>query len=370
MYRDMVTVMDFGSSKITVLAGEREVNNSIRLLATAEREYDGYSAGEFVDVSNLKSIMSEVIDDIEKEMGCDVRDIFVGVPAEFCFAYDKLISKTFQKKTKINSKIVDSLFIDDDETNPYITHTVINKSSLFYIVNESNKTNSPLGMLATKLQTRAGYILVENKFKLIVGGILDSLNIRNYDFISSTLAESVGLLPEAKRNEGAIIVDCGYMSTSVAQALGDGLKELKSFSMGGAFITSDIAKVCDVSFEEAEEIKQQAILTLTPMGVEYYETSTGKKFSIKAINDIILNRVDKILAMVYKCIDTFAMELPKYIPIYLTGGGLNYLEGIKDYFRKVLDRPIELVSPKMMLYAKPDLSSSICLLDMALNLYK
>ena len=66
----------------------------------------------------------------------------------------------------------------------------------------------------------------------------------------------------------------------------------------------------------------------------------------------------------------FGMELPDYIPITLTGGGLNYIEGISDYFRRVFDRNVEMVSPKSLLYKKPDLSSSISLLNMAINLEK
>jgi len=69
-------------------------------------------------------------------------------------------------------------------------------------------------------------------------------------------------------------------------------------------------------------------------------------------------------------LDTFAVELPNYIPIYLTGGGLNYIEGITDYLRHEYDRPIELIAPSALLYKKPDLSSSISLLNMAINLYK
>lgn len=370
MYKNMVTVMDFGSSKVTVLAGQREVNKSIRLLASAEYEYEGYASGEFIDVASLKDAMTRAVRDVSKALGEEIKSIFVGVPAEFCFAYDKLLTKVFPKKTKITTKIVDSLFLDDTESNPYITHTVINKSSLFYIVNDDNKTNDPVGMVAGKLQTRAGYVLVDNKFKQMIGAVLEELGIKNYDFISSTLAESVYLLPEDKRNEGAIVIDCGYISTSVAQVLGDGLKELKSFSLGGGFITADLSKAFEIPFYEAEELKQKSIVTLNPLGVEYYETSSGKKFSIKAVNEVILGRVDKILIMIGKCIDTFAMELPKYIPIYLTGGGLNYIEGISDYFRRTLDRPVEFIQPKLLLYARPDLSSSISLLDMALNLYK
>lgn len=366
----MVAVLDIGSSKITALVGRREVNNSIKILASSEYEYDGYASGEFVDTASLQGAITSAIGDIGKDLGRDIKDIFVGVPAEFSFAYDKLLTKVFPKKTKITTKIVDSLFLDDNEDNPYLTHTVINKASLFYIVNDENKTNEPVGMYANKLQTRVGYILVDNGFKQVIATILNGVGIKNFDFISHTLSEAVYLIPEVKRNEGAIFIDCGYISTSVSQVLGDGLKELKSFSLGGGFITADLSRVFEIPFEEAEELKRQAIVTLNPLGVEYYETSSGKKFSIKAVNEIILNRVDKILSMVGKCLDTFAIDLPKYIPIYLTGGGLNYIEGISDYFRRTLDRPVEFAKPRMLLYSKPDLSSAISLLDMAINLFK
>lgn len=366
----MVTVMDIGSSKVTVLVGSREVNDSIKLHASAEYEYEGYSGGEFIDITSFQEALRSAIEDVEKSMGYDIKDIFVGVPAEFTFAYDKLLTKVFAKKTKITPKIVDTLFADDDEENPYLTHTVINKSPLFYIVNDDNKTNEPVGMVATKLQARVGYILVDNRFKQVVTKVLSGMGIKNFDFISHTLSEAVYLLPENKRNEGAILVDCGYISTSVSQVLGDGLKELKSFSLGGGFITADLSKILELSFDEAEELKRNAIVTLNPLGVEYYETTSGKKFSIKMVNEIILSRVDKILGMIGKCLDTFAMELPSYIPIYLTGGGLNYIEGIKDYFRRVVDRPIEFVAPSQLLYSKPDLSSSLSVLDMAINLFK
>lgn len=370
MNKDLVAVLDIGSSKITALVGKREVNNSIKILASSEYEYEGYASGEFVDTASLQESVALAIFDIEKDLGREIKDIFVGVPAEFCFAYDKLLTKIFPKKTKITPKIVDSLFLEDNEENPYLTHTVINKASLFYIVNDENKTNEPVGMYANKLQTRVGYILVDNGFKQLMTTILNGIGIKNFDFISHTLSEAVYLIPEVKRNEGAIFVDCGYISTSVAQVLGDGLKELKSFSLGGGFITADLSRVFEIPFEEAEELKRQAIVTLNPLGVEYYESSSGKKFSIKAVNEIILNRVDKILAMVQKCLATFAIDLPKYIPIYLTGGGLSYIEGISDYFRRTIDRPLEFSKPKMLLYSKPDLSSAISLLDMAINLFK
>lgn len=370
MIKNMVTVLDFGSSKITMLVGVGDVNRSFRLLASADCEYEGFANGEFIDSNNLHEAIGVAINSIERELECKVDNIYIGVPAEFCFVHDDILTKTFNKKTKLTPKIIDDLFVEDKENNPYPSHTIINKAPLYYIINDENKTNEPIGQYATKIQSRTGYVLVENKFKLLIGGIMKSMGIKHYDFISNTLAESIYLIDENKRNEGAILVDCGHISTSVSQVLGDGLKELKSFSMGGGFITADLSRILELSYEEAEDIKNQAILTLKPSGVDVYETKGGKKVAVKTVNEIILARIDKIVELIKKCIDNFEMELPAYIPIFLTGGGLNYFEGIKDYFRREVDRPVELVSPGALIYRKPDLSSSISLLNMTINLYK
>ena len=368
--KDIVSVMDFGSSKITLLTAKSEVNNSFKLMSSVDIDYEGFGSGEFIEPNNLKNQIMQAINFAERELQCKLHNIFVGVPAEFCFTFEKTLVKTFPKKVKITSKIIDNLYLEDDEASPYTTHSVINKSPLFYIINEDNKTNDPVGQYATKIQAVTSYILVENNFKMQIGSILESLGIKNYDFLSNSLAEGVYLIDEHKRNEGAIIIDCGFITTSVGIVLGDGLKGLKSFSLGGGFITAKITKILDISYEEAEELKTQAIITLRPTGMDYYKLQNGKKFGVKNVNEIILGRLDGICELIKKCLSSMDCELPNYIPLSFTGGGLNFFEGIQDYLRKEFMRPVELISPKALLYSRPDLASSISLLNMAINIYK
>ena len=368
--KDIVSVMDFGSSKITLLTAKSEVNNSFKLMSSVDIDYEGFGSGEFIEPNNLKNQIMQAINFAERELQCKLHNIFVGGPAEFCFTCEKTLVKTFPKKVKITSKIIDNLYLEDDEASPYTTHSVINKSPLFYIINEDNKTNDPVGQYATKIQAVTSYILVENNFKMQIGSILESLGIKNYDFLSNSLAEGVYLIDEHKRNEGAIIIDCGFITTSVGIVLGDGLKGLKSFSLGGGFITADLAKILDISYEEAEELKTQAIITLRPTGMDYYKLQNGKKFGVKNVNEIILGRLDGICELIKKCLSSMDCELPNYIPLSFTGGGLNFFEGIQDYLRKEFMRPVELISPKALLYSRPDLASSISLLNMAINIYK
>lgn len=368
MAKKITSILDFGSSQLTMLVGYEEVNNSFRLLASVDMEYEGFNKGKFIEPNNLKSAITELVNKVERELQFNIDSLFVGVPAEFCFVYDTMLTRTFVKKTKVTNKLIDSIFLDDNEDTPYQTHTIINKAPLFFIINDDNKSNDPVGLIANKLQARTGYVLVDNNFKGIVSNILKSIGIKQFDFICSSLAEGMYLVDEHKRNEGAILVDCGHITTSVSLVLGAGLKELKSFSLGGAFITSDLSRLLEIPYEEAEELKRDIILTLKPNGTDFYTSSSGKRFSVKNVNEIVLARIDKIVEMINKCIGSFEMQLPNYIPIYLTGGGLNYIEGISDYFRHTIDRKVELISPKALLYRKPDLSSSISVFNMAMNI--
>ena len=200
MIKNLISILDFGSSRITILCGVGDVNNSFRLLASVDTEYEGFSKGEFIDSNNLQPAIARALRQAEEELQCKIDNVFVGVPAEFCYVYDAMLTKTFPKKTKITNKIIDALFMEDKEDNPYKSHTIINKAPLFYIVNDDNKTNDPTGLIVNKLQARTSYVLVENGFKLLVSGILESLGVKRYDFLSNSLAESLYLIDDYRRN--------------------------------------------------------------------------------------------------------------------------------------------------------------------------
>ena len=53
--------------------------------------------------------------------------------------------------------------------------------------------------------------------------------------------------------------------------------------------------------------------------------------------------------------------------VYLTGGGLSYVRGIKEYISARLGLPVEIVKPKLLSYGKTEETSYYAALDYALN---
>ena len=84
-------------------------------------------------------------------------------------------------------------------------------------------------------------------------------------------------------------------------------------------------------------------------------------------NNIILARVEAISSLIAKCLKAYTPESQNYMPVYLTGGGLCYLRGGKDALSKNLDTNIEMTAPKIPQMNRPHYSSSLGLLDIALQ---
>ena len=51
----------------------------------------------------------------------------------------------------------------------------------------------------------------------------------------------------------------------------------------------------------------------------------------------------------------------------LTGGGINYIKGARDFMSRKLGRKVQLVSPPVGEGNKPDFSAEIAMLDVAIR---
>ena len=157
-----VAILDFGSQKISVLVGARDVNNTINVKCTYQENYEGFMDGEFIEPSKLDDVIFSCISGAEKMCDMRIKKIVVGVPTEFCFSVCKNVSKTFLKQKRITKNDIDLLF--DSVDIPLKTHTIINRGSVYYILGESNKVKKIQGdnlLSGTYLTSGEVYILIE-----------------------------------------------------------------------------------------------------------------------------------------------------------------------------------------------------------------
>lgn len=370
MVKKDIAVLEFGSSSITVIVGERGVNSTMRIKAMKEAEYAGFQNAEFLEPENVKMAMAYAIANAEIELGSKISELYIGVPGEFTCSVVKEIQLNFSGRKKINDNDIRQAFYVGNNFKKHPTHSSINQSAVYYTLDDGRRVIDPKGMVSTKLKAVISYILAENNFIDFVDNILRELNIARLGYISSALAEMLYLFDPNIRDRYALLVDLGYITTSVMLGRGDGLLFLNSFSMGGGHITGDLATCLKIPFSQAESLKRKLVLSWNAGEDETYEVA-GKEFispiSAKLSNDIAEDRISVICDYILKCLERCEYEFPEYLPLYLTGGGVNFIKGASKIISQRLGRRVELVSPKFPHNSRPDYSSEIGLLNAAVS---
>ena len=67
-----------------------------------------------------------------------------------------------------------------------------------------------------------------------------------------------------------------------------------------------------------------------------------------------------------KCLDNCIYDLPDFLPVNITGGGLNYIRGIKTIVSNKLKRKVNLLAPNYPNINGADSSSEVGLLYLVL----
>lgn len=371
MAKNCASVLDFGSGKLTAVIAERGVNNTFNIHGTGEVEYAGFYQGEFVEPENLASSIEEVLTKVQTSSGKQIDKLYVGVPAEFSFCTTKAGGVAFKKRTKIGQDEIMAFFNIVSEGVGGDNSTIINRSPINFTLDDNKKCMNPKGQVSSKLAGEISFVLADNYFINAINKILLNFGIENVEYISSPLAEAIYLIDPEIRDTGAIIIDCGYISTHVAFVKGDGLVGLNNFSVGGGHVTSDLSQILQIGFKNAENLKRKIVLSLDASDDDFYEIvvkdGSTTPVSAKLTNEITLARLDMIAGLISRSLTALKSNYNGFLPVYLTGGGISYLKGGRDYLSKSIGSNIEVLSPQVPQLNRPHFSSVLGILDLVLS---
>lgn len=368
--KNAMAIIDFSSSEIVTLVGEMGVNDTLIIYGKGRVSYAGFQNSEFLEPENLKDAIKSSIAGAESAMGGKITEIFVGVPGEFTAVIPKTVSLTFPRAKRITDFDLESIFRTGNTFEKEINYCTINKSVIYYELDDGNRVIDPIDMKSRNLVGNVSYVLALSSFVNQIKEIFSKLRITIRGFISSVLAQCLYLLDDEERDKYAIMIDVGYISTSVAITQGNGLLFLSSFSLGGGYVSSDLSQCLRIPFKEAEELKNKVVIAWEPLQTDKYYVSykgTLHSYSAKATNEIALDRIENICDYILRCLNASGFELPYFIPVYLVGDGLYKIKGIKNIISQKLKRQVFFAERANYHKVKPTDDSSQSLLGFVVN---
>lgn len=369
MAKNVAVVLDIGSSAITALAGGKGLNNILAVYSKSSTNYSGFSDGKFFEEEKLEAIIGQTLKNLESDSKFNIKEITIGVPSEFCISKNKKISVGFNVYKKLSPVILDEIYSKATEEIENYTLTTI--APIYHILDDGKKivTVKP-NSKASKLTCFVNAIYVESNFIKNMNLWLSNLGIQKVNYVCSIYAETLYLFNQ-KQIENAILVDIGYLTTTVAIKMGKGLVRMNSFSLGGGHIMADIVEGLNLTVNQAENLKRRVVLSLKTSPTDVYEIFDNKYCNIKKIkaepaNQIVSERLDMFASFLKKCLDD-CKEISQF-PIFLTGGGVSYIKGAREYISEKLGRYIMLIKPEQVEFDRPENSSTAGVLAYALKL--
>ena len=363
-----IAVLDVNSRLVTAIVGAKRAQSVFGIKAMAEKQHQGYENGEWFDAKETVELAKSVLIESMKESDSRTKKLFIGVPAEFVAVVTKEVSIRLDRRRRVIDDDIAYLLKkgDDFDSNKYLT---INTSAIYYSLDDEDKIyNDVRDMEAQKVDACVSYMLCEKSFVDMFDEVASSLGFTDVKYVATCWAECMALLEKEQRDNVYMLIDVGYLSSSVCIAKGEGILDMKSFSMGGAHICADIFEALEVPFDMAEEAKRLVDLNLN-YSDEAVLVSDGENivYALDAC-EIAKSRLDvfvEVLAGIFKDIED---DAPSYMPVYITGEGIATMRGATKYLSEQLGKNIEIITPKLPGFAKPEDCSKASLLVMADNL--
>lgn len=364
-----VAVLDVRSSDITAVVGERGVNNTFIIKSKYTCAYDGYAEGRLLDTQSFTSAVSEVVRNTLASSGA-LKTFYVGVPGEFIKIVntDKVIN--FQSAKKIHRSDLQTLISLSTPEREEKWRTIRN-SCAYYVLSDKRKLINPVGAVSDSLQGKFSFFKCDNTFiNCLTDAFKNFAEIRDLNLIPTPLAEALYLVEPEKRDECAVLFDLGYISSTYSVILGNGILYSDSFSVGIGHVAYYLMDELGLPFEVAttflSTVNLNAKEKLSGLEECLYNGKTYS-FSTELLRDKIREGLDLICETIEVCRQNFSGRNIDGKPILITGEGVKTVRGAVDHISGRLVKSVEIISPKIPYYDKPNFSSLFSLLNMAVS---
>ena len=367
MAHKSVAVLDIRSSEVAVFVGERGVNRTFVFKASRTESYDGYENGVFYDVSKLSEAIRKAVAAVEQVCGERLKTLYVGVPGDFTKIIAKEQDIGFPKKRKITEKDLSALFAAGrEEVRDYRFMRV---SSMIYVTSDNQRVVDPVGISTAGLSGCVSYFYCSEYFCSAVESVLKDLRI-SAQYLPTQFAMASYLIPSETRDECALFLDAGFLSSTVSIVLGNGILAQNSFWAGKgqvAFLVMDRLKgPYEVALTLLHRVNLFAKPEDGPMeNTEILYRGETYEYSPVLLAETVEEGLDKICEATEAFLESFDERELDCKPLYVSGEGLYEIRGALEHIEKRLNRLMEQVAPDLPYYNKPAMGSRVALLDMA-----
>ena len=332
----IIGVLELGTIYLKSMIVQLSDDNELEILGTSYVQSKGIHNGVIINLADATNSIRNSLADVEKKSKVSLKKInIVFEPKEF------LCTRISKYKKIGGSKIQedDISYLLREAKNQVkvndINQDIIHIFNYNYVIDFKKFDSEPINMYAHFMQHETTIITTPKNILRNINQCLINCDIEIEKFISRTFALGVACLTSTDLRLGSAVIDIGYERTSIGIFNNTALTHSTTFPIGINHVTKDISRVCSISINDSENIKNNLNLIYEKnnknhlddgdnhLAEHFFIESKFRKISVSLIESVVKARLEDIFTLIKKEIICSDLQLTVGKNILITGGGSN-----------------------------------------------
>lgn len=354
----VLAAVDLGASKVACFIMKPEgIRRGDRTLTTAGVGYvqsRGVRGGTIVDMDEAADAIAQAVERAETMARVEVHGVVVST------ACGQLVSHRATAQVALGGRAIGESDIARVTSQAFGAlrlgqRRAIHLRPIAWSVDGQKRVRDPRAMFGRTLGLEMLAVSMNEGVYQTLGHCVERAHLQFDGVAAAPFVSSLAALEEDEMELGAICIDMGGGSTSVAVYSGGALVHVDSLAVGGAHVTQDVARGLSTSMVGAERIKtlhgsaiasaneDREMIEAPPRGDDPGAGPVTAPRSL--LKGIIAPRVEETFELIKDRLRSAGALLDPGAGIVLVGGA-SQLAGVREVAVRVFDRPVRLGRPR------------------------
>ncbi|AFZ65804.1 cell division protein FtsA [Deinococcus peraridilitoris] len=344
----IIVGLDIGTTKITTVIGEIGANGAVDIIGEGTVPSEGMKRGAVVNLERTTHAIRQSVLSAERVAGVKVTEAHVGVSGSHIKALTSHGLAAIRRQQEISRADVERAIENARAVPLDPNYEVIHALPQEYVIDGQEGIKNPVGMHGVRLEVDVHIVSGASGPLANLRRCVNEAGLQVRGFVLQALASGLSTLDPHEQDATVVLIDIGGSTTDVGVFKRGNLAHSASIPLGSDHVTTDLAQILKIPFEEAERVKRKYGAALPEMAeTDLSLEITSGNGSVHAISAYELSRVIKprlaeIFNFVRDEIDS-ALGPVELVAgsVVLTGGG-SLLRGTAELARDRFRLPVRL----------------------------
>lgn len=330
-----IVAIELGSSKVTGIAGRKQPDGAIQILAFAQEPSTTFiRKGRINNVNKMTQCLLNIKEKLEQKLQSTISRVYVGIGGMGMHTVANTVVRHFNAKIEVTQEMIDSM-CDENRTTTNGEREILESVPQEYRLGTQLQTD-PVGILAESIEGHYLNIVASSSIREEIRNCFRNANIQIADLPITMQALADNMLTEPEKRSGCVFVDMGAETTSVAVYKNNLLRHLAVIPLGGANINRDIMSL-QIEDDEAEELKLRygtAVASMEDTDHKNIQLRDGRQVKYEEFSGLVEARIEEIILNIQNQITLSKFDKSQLIGGLIITGGAAQMRDIDKAFAR------------------------------------